>query len=122
MTLTCEQDGYNRILAIEPIAQATFSDIEVEKAVDLVKHMPHHSAVSFASELTYAGYKHVPCSYIFCESDSLITPAQQQTFIDRIKTSSGRDVAVHKLNSGHVPNVSQPEKLVEVIVKIATQE
>ena len=109
-----------RLVAVEAIAGSTFSDVPFDKAVEIVKRMPKHSAVSFAGELTYPAYKHIACSYILCENDSLVVPDVQRKMIEMIKQESGREVDVRTLSSGHAPNFSQPEKVAEIIVDIAS--
>lgn len=91
-----------------------------EMAAGFIKVMPSHSAASFASPLTHAGYKYVPCTYIFCENDGLVVPKKQVEYIDRIRNESGRAVDVFNLSSGHVPHLTEPEKLVEIIAKIVS--
>ncbi|EXJ69546.1 uncharacterized protein A1O5_07582 [Cladophialophora psammophila CBS 110553] len=113
------KDGFHRLVGIETIAQATFPDLELDKAVAVVKHMTRHSAVSFAGEITHAGYKHVPVSYIVCENDMIIPPEMQRGYIEKIQRESGRDVDVHTLNTGHAPNTTAPDQLANVIVRIA---
>jgi hypothetical protein len=107
------------LVGVEPCAQGTFSDMEFDKAVELVKLMSKHSALSFAGQLTYPAYKYIPASYIVCEGDFIITPEKQQKFIERIKTESGKEVDVHTMSTGHCPNVTQPDELARVIVRIA---
>lgn len=112
-------DGFLRLVGIELCARGTFPDLEFDKAVELVKVMPRHSALSFAGQLTYPAYKHIPASYIVCENDFIITLDKQRKFIERIKAESGKEVDVHTLNTGHCPNVTAPEELVKVIISIA---
>lgn len=104
----------------EMVAGTTFSDVQPEKALELANLMAKQSLLSFQGNLTYAAYKHIPCSFIYCENDMVIVPEKQQKFIDRIKTESGKEVDVHKLSTGHCPNSSSPDELVKTIVKIAT--
>ena len=107
-----------RIVGIDLVAQAAFSDVDFPKAVEIVKTMPKHSALSFTGQLTYAGYKHLPTSYIFCEKDFLVAPDVQRKYIERIKAATGKEVDVHNLSTGHAPNTSAPDQLAEVLVAI----
>ena len=107
------------LVGIELCAQGTFPDLELDKAVELVKLMPKHSALSFAGQLTYPAYKYIPVSYITTAGDFIISPEKQQNFIQRIKTESGKEVDVHTMTSGHCPNATQPDELAQIIVRIA---
>ncbi|OAP55372.1 hypothetical protein AYL99_10345 [Fonsecaea erecta] len=114
------KDGFLRLVGIDIIAKATFPDLDFDKAVATVKSMSRHSARSFASEVTYAGYQHVPVSFIVCENDMIIPPDVQRGYIEMIGRESGREVDVHTLPTGHCPNTTAPNKLAKVIVQIAT--
>lgn len=107
-----------RIVGVELVAKAALSDVEFNRALDIVKTMPKHSSLTFAGELTYPGYKHIPTSYIFCENDYLIMPDVQRKYIERIKAATGKEVDVHTLSTGHAPNLSAPDKLAEVVAGI----
>ena len=108
-----------RIVGVEPIAKATFPELEVDKAIEWIKRFPRHSAPSFNGRLTYAAYKYIPASYILCENDFLIPPDTQREYIHRIETESGKAVDVHTLNTGHCPNVTAPDELAKVVANIA---
>lgn len=74
-----------------------------------MKQFSQHASASFGHELTHAGYKDIPVSYLFCEDDKCVTPTIQQTGIDGIEKVSGRKVDVTRIKAGHCPNISQPE-------------
>ncbi|KIW22402.1 uncharacterized protein PV07_12290 [Cladophialophora immunda] len=113
------EDGFLRLVGTDIIAKATFPDLEFDKAVATVRSMSRHSALSFASEVTYPGYKHVPVSFIVCENDMIIPPDLQRGYIEMIRRESGSAVDVHTLNTGHCPNTTAPDQLAKVIVQIA---
>jgi len=114
------EDGFMRITGVELCAQATFNDWPYEKALEMAKTMTRHSAPSFASTLTYPAYKHIPCSYIFCENDMIVPPEKQQQYINQIKEGSGKEVEVHKLPTGHCPPLTATNETAKVIVDIAS--
>ncbi len=91
-----------------------------DRGVAWAKASPRHSALSFASPLTYAAYKDIPSSYIFCEQDGILPPVVQEHYINNIKIATGKEVDIHKLNTNHVPNLTATEDLAKVIVNIAT--
>ena len=89
-----------------------------ERAVAWARAAPRQSVLSFASPVTYTAFKDIPSSYIFCEQDQIVPPALQEQYIENIKIVSGRPVDLHKLDSNHVPNLTSPETLAELILKI----
>ncbi|OCL12607.1 alpha/beta-hydrolase [Glonium stellatum] len=94
----------------------TLSDLPEAEALAWAERTPQHSAVSFTGELTYPAYKYIPVSYIVCEADKILTPSFQREMVGRIAKESGRDVDVHVCNTGHCPNLSAPEVVVELVV------
>jgi pimeloyl-ACP methyl ester carboxylesterase len=114
--LTMEDDYMT--LDAEVNASLTFSDVPAEQALELAKQMDVHSTPSFKEKLTYPGYNDVEVHYIVCEQDLVIPPVFQRGMIEGIKASTGRDVTVHTLESGHVPISSQPENTSKIIEKV----
>lgn len=84
-----------------------------------MKKFPHHSAVSFAGELTYAGYKDIPVSYLLCEEDLCIPVNIQRQGIDLIEKVSGKKVDVTSIKAGHCPTESAPQKVIDWILDVA---
>ncbi|KAK5061084.1 hypothetical protein LTR84_007626 [Exophiala bonariae] len=90
-----------------------------DRAVAWASAAPMQSALSFASPVTYTAFKDIPSSYIFCEQDKVVPPAMQEQYIETMKAVAGKAVDVHKLDSNHVPNLTSPQAVAEVILKIA---
>jgi hypothetical protein len=51
-------------------APVVFSDLPHEEGLTWASKMPTHSAISFGQKLTYAAYKEIPTSYLFCKQTS----------------------------------------------------
>ncbi|KAF1840403.1 alpha/beta-hydrolase [Cucurbitaria berberidis CBS 394.84] len=113
--------GYMHMDAVQ-MAGAIRNDLPYEEAYPFALQLPYHSAISFQEPITQAAYKTIPVSYIVCERDMIINPDTQRRFIKTIEEESGREVDVFGLDSGHCPNWSQPEKLVEIIVTNADKQ
>lgn len=102
-------------------AAITFSDISKEEGLAWMKMFPRHSAVSFTNELTYAGYKNIPVSYLFCEEDLCILPSIQKAGIDLIENVSGKNVDVTSIKAGHVPIASVPQVVIDWVLDVASK-
>jgi hypothetical protein len=103
-----------------PVSAAiTFSDLPKEEGEALVEKFPGHSAVSFSGELTYAGYKNIPASYLFCEEDMCVPAQMQRAGIELIENESGKKVDVTNIKTGHCPTVSAPQKVIDWILDVA---
>jgi len=94
-------------------ARATFfSDLsEADAAAAYCRLTPQPtSPLDEKIRLTAGGLGRVPRTYIFCEDDRALIPAQQQRAIDR---SPG--IRVLRLAGGHSPFLSQPERLAQIL-------
>lgn len=79
---------------------------------------PTHSSASFDNELTHAGYKHVPVSYLVCEGDGTVTVNAQKEMIQLVESVTGNKVDVTTIKSGHVPIFSAPQDVVAWVVRL----
>lgn len=77
------------------------------------------SVKSTVTPLTYAGYKHIPCSYMLTKLDRVNSPEVQQGFIDLVEKESGSRVDVYEYDVGHCPQLSQPQWEVECVRRVA---
>jgi hypothetical protein len=100
------------------IAKYTFSDLTFDEGMEWAVKFPQHSAISFAGEVTYAGYKDVPSSYLLCLKDLVITEKMQRAGIELIEKASGTKVDVTEIDAGHAPSAKYPEKVMEWIVDV----
>jgi len=100
-------------------ASLTFSDLPKEEGETWQRRFSRHSAISFAGELTHAGYKDIPVSYLLCEDDLVIPLKNQRDGIELVVKESGKKVDVTSIKAGHCPMASQPQKVVDWILNLA---
>ena len=101
-------------------AKVNYSDVPLEKGLEMVKHFTYHSGPSFAGETQYEGYRDVDnVAFIFCTKDATLLPDFQKRCIQNI--NDGREgksqCKVYELESGHIPTYSQPENTSNLIAK-----
>ncbi|KAK7963746.1 hypothetical protein PG988_010720 [Apiospora saccharicola] len=116
------ENGWILFTDLERIAAVSFSHCPPEEGKHWAGTLVKHSGASFMSPLTYAGWKDVPVSYLFCEADRVIPPFVQQGEIDMIERETGKKVDVTRIDSDHVPLVSHPDLMIDWIVKLAKAE
>jgi hypothetical protein len=104
---------------ISEAAAIVFSDLPKEEGEAWIKRFTCHSAVSFAGELTHAGYKDIPVSYLLCEEDVCIPVRIQREEVELIEKVSGKKVDITSINTGHCPNASALEKVIDWILDVA---
>lgn len=108
------------MLITDPVATAAMicQDVSASDGKEAVLGFAKHSAQSFGNELTHAGYKDIPTSYLLCEKDMAGPPDFQRDMIAMIEEVSGRKVDVTGIQSGHMPNWSAKEATVEWILDV----
>ncbi|KAJ0116601.1 hypothetical protein J7T55_009751 [Diaporthe amygdali] len=109
------------IFCTDPIqaASLTIGEELPEEGQRLASSLAYHSSTSFTNPLTYAGYKDVAASYLFCEKDILIPPESQTDMIELIERESGNKVDVMRVQAGHAPNITAFGEVVDWIVLMA---
>ncbi|KAI1413717.1 alpha/beta-hydrolase [Hypoxylon sp. FL1857] len=117
-----DDKGWFYISDIPGAGAITISDLPDKAEREAwVEKFQVHSPVSFSNELTHAGYKDVPVSYLFCEEDRCVTPQVQRDGIEIIEKESGRKVDVTSVKAGHCPTITVPEKVIGWIVRTAAK-
>lgn len=101
-------------------ASLSFSDLPAEEGLAWVKRMSRHSAASFATPLSHAGYLDAPVSYLLCEKDLVIPSTVQRGEIEMIESKSGNKVDVVTIASGHCPTASNAKVVVEWLTKLVS--
>ncbi|KAI1384589.1 alpha/beta-hydrolase [Hypoxylon trugodes] len=113
-----DENGYLYYVDPSAVADSVFSDIpDRAERIVCVNKFEVHSAVSFTNELTHAGYKDAPVSYLLCEEDETILPKFQRLGIDTIERESGNKVDVTSIKAGHCPTVTKPQEVVDWILR-----
>ena len=109
------------MLMEDPAATAGMicQELPPEKGEAIVRGFAKHSAQSFGNELTYAGYKDIPASYLLCEEDLAGPPGFQREMIAMVEEASGRKVDVTSIKADHCPNLSAEEGTIEWVLKVA---
>lgn len=96
----------------DPIANL-FNDLPPKEAEAWAKQLSFQPASGWNQVITYTGWKEVPSVYLTCENDKVLPPDFQQHFAQ----NAGSEIV--NCSAGHMPMLSQPEKVVEVIRKAA---
>ena len=97
-----------------------FSDLPCEEGEAWARKLVKHSVASFASPLTYSGYKDVPVFSLVCEDYLSISVETKRSQVEMIEWSSSK-VDVMSINSGHVPPVIHPNGVIRWILQAASR-
>ncbi|MEU9110979.1 alpha/beta fold hydrolase [Streptomyces sp. NPDC048483] len=100
---------------VHPTADAAadlYGDVSEEETAAAVARLVPHSARCARDRVTQAGWHSLPSSYIVCDQDRMVPPAQQEKMAARANSS-------HHLASGHSPFLSVPGELAALLTLIA---
>jgi hypothetical protein len=100
--------------AAKPLFFSDLSGDALETAWSQLFQTQSHESLSAKPDFMELNIK-IPRHYIFCEHDETISSAYQESFI-----KTGAFDTVIKVESGHVPFLSIPEKLVDVLKGICS--
>ena len=103
------QQGGN-VIADDPI-YAFHNDTSADIAASWAPHTTHSDLTAFATPLKYAAWRHIPTTYLLCELDRCILPHVQEGMV---ASTEGKVKGV-RLQSGHMPMLSVPEKLADLL-------
>jgi len=92
-----------------------YNDMDSKAVAAALKDIRPFSYQSFSSKVSYAGWKHVPSTYLFCEKDMAIPIQAQKGMVE----SSGVQWKTEILNTGHSPFISMPEETAKAIRRAA---
>ena len=90
---------------------ALHNDTSADVAAYWSSHTTHSDLVAFATPLKYAAWRHMPTTYLLCELDRCLPPHVQEGML---ALTEGL-VRTVRLPSGHMPMLSMPEKLVDIL-------
>jgi pimeloyl-ACP methyl ester carboxylesterase len=120
LILTNTQElGWFYQLNITHNAAIEFSDLPPAEGEAWASRFYRQSPVAFVGNLTYAGYKDVPISYLVCEKDLVIPPTVQRSEIAMIERETGKKVDVTSIETGHIPTASQPQLVIDWVLDVA---
>lgn len=91
-----------------------FSDLPDEQVDKWLPGLQHQPFTGYSTKLQYCGWRDVPSVYIICEGDKLLPVSFQE---------SGAKLAgseIVRLDGGHMVQLTQTEKLADIISSIIT--
>ena len=91
------------------------NDTSAEIAAYWSPYNTHSDIAAFGTPLSYAAWRHIPSTYILCELDRCILPPVQE---DMVASAKGQ-VKVERIQSGHMPMLSMPDKLAKILIEEA---
>lgn len=93
-----------------------YNDLDDVTTSKYLQAIVPHALETMRTPLTYAAYRDVPTSYIFCTQDAGFPLVAQQ----RIAAIPGEGVVhTYSIDAGHFAMLSQPQAVADVIQDVA---
>ncbi|KIW36782.1 uncharacterized protein PV06_11068 [Exophiala oligosperma] len=107
-------------LTMDPKTQGEFifAHSSAVERTEYASRLLKHSSRTFKDPLAFAWYLQIPATSLVCTDDPVIPPQLQREMVDKAR-EKGANVVIKEIHSDHVPMVSHPEEVVEVLLEAA---
>jgi pimeloyl-ACP methyl ester carboxylesterase len=97
-----------------------YNDCDEVQVKDAVAALAAHSYQTFHSPCTYAAWKHVPSTYLYCLKDAAIPLTVQMMMVE--ETAKGYGMKTETVDASHSPFYSKPGELTAAIRRAAGED
>lgn len=97
-----------------------YNEMSEEEQVSAAKGLSLMSYKVLSSEVTFAAWKVVPSTYLFCERDQAIPVFLQRKMVE--EWAKGHEVRTEWLDTDHSPFYSKTEEMVKMVRRAAGEE
>ncbi|KXT01481.1 hypothetical protein AC578_9554 [Pseudocercospora eumusae] len=98
-------------------AHVFYNDMSPEDQKSAIATLKPHSYQTAHTVVTYAGWKHVPSTYIYCSKDNAIPLHIQHMMVEEF--GKGFDIRTETLEASHSPFWSMPKETAEAVMRAA---
>lgn len=95
-----------------------FADLDAASKTHYANQLQKQSSATFDDRLTYAGYLHIPTTYLHSSTDVVI-PLEMQTQMVDAADENGAGFTRKFIASDHVPQISHSEEVAETLLEAA---
>lgn len=88
-----------------------YNDLSREEAQKCTDTLAHHSYRCLSTKVTYAAYKHIPTTYLYCTRDNATLMPVQEKMVENAR-KIGADIDTVTLEASHSPFLSMPGRVV----------
>ncbi|KAH8659848.1 Alpha/Beta hydrolase protein [Xylariales sp. PMI_506] len=108
--LASEIEGYWHCNTPEKLM---FNDLSPDEAAKWTAALKPEPGEGWSYPLTYMGWQDIPTIYVLCELDQVLAPPIQEMCAARANSP------IERVSAGHMVQLSQPGRLVEIISRFA---
>lgn len=103
------------------VAVGLVGNVSEEEVKHYGSQLKCHSARSMKNKLTYAGYLHVPTTFVISENDKIVQPKTSHENVDAVIAKGAGDITKVSLQAEHCAMLSNPDDVVKVLLEAAGQ-
>lgn len=96
-----------------------YNDMRQDEIESAIAHLKTHSYQPFHSKVTYAGWKHLPTTYLYCLQDQAIPIQVQKMMVE--DWAKGVGIRTETVDASHSPFFSKPIETAMAIQRAAEQ-
>ena len=110
-------------LTVDGPGELFYNDMNEDDAREAVSKLVLHPSRAQFDPPTHSeahiAWEHIPVTYIYCQKDKALVIPAQEMMVQRLQERNP-SITVQKefCDAGHSPFLSQPEKLVEIVMKL----
>lgn len=109
-------DDRLQVMPATPV-ETFYNDLSDEDASKFVSQLKPHSYQTFHSKCTYAAWKVVPSTYLYCLKDAAIPLEIQKLLVE--ETAKGYGFNTESVDASHSPFQSKPDEVADAIRRAA---
>lgn len=94
-----------------------YSDVAPEQRAHWVRKHRHSALAVFSSPVTHEPWKHMPATYLVCETDTMLPVPLQE----RMAQTLGPRTTVVRVAASHFPYASVPNRVAEAAIGAALE-
>ncbi|KAK4494637.1 hypothetical protein PRZ48_013993 [Zasmidium cellare] len=94
-----------------------YNDLPADEAQAAAAHLKPHSYQVTHSKLTYAAWRYVPSTYLYCTEDNAILLEVQKLMVEEF--AKGVEIRTETIRAGHSPFLSRPDAMTMAIRRAA---
>jgi pimeloyl-ACP methyl ester carboxylesterase len=111
--------GFNEdgTVSIKNVPDCFYNDIEPERAQQLAKKNVTHNTSTFPHKVSYAPWKEISTTYVYCSKDMAIFLDLQKDMVKDAQENGAPALDIVTCDSGHCPFLSMPGEVVGIVEK-----
>lgn len=106
------------VLCRDPKTQLIKPGAEGAEIEEYLSSLVRWNGQSMYDSISSTAWKEIPVTYVYTSEDMVVPLDYQKSMVDHMK-ENGRQVKTFELTTGHCPNLTATDELVDIISRVA---